>query len=1200
MDSIPLLVFDIRGLNPVNTIPSEKIPLKDKTLNWLIPNGAPFFNEPGLLVVRNQAGGILTRDRDYYVEGEFVPFCEITGRSICTFIRVSDAILAANEFVTVDYQSIGAWFVPRNNLQDWLDQMHKGKTPIPWSKVFFVPPTLPPEYHTHNIKTEIMDWYDFTYFFAQLEGIRSTRDPDFDDKLTAAVEAAYQKLYAARDEQLLRLQAHDKNYNNPHEADAFDIVMGNHDNFPTATLAEDLAGVRSDVLSTPKGVVALAKSFVPDTDKAMLAGIFPISSYSGESFLPPNISGSFEGMGQQTECSGICLEPSGLMMVLSNHNDGRTRGLYFSVVENYNRDNIRVTYSNYKYRPPALTAIGIDVDRIIAGSGNKVIMTGVNGTNDWFICLTNGSFDPGGHAYVRCNMSAITAFFGSPYGNAPVFGRNDQATIHHMGAYLVLVQAYVDNGVPKSRFYRVRTADVVNGLGVTWEAIPLTYQDWDGTQYNGVLDFQAQAVFRDGNNKITRFGRYTMQQPCDWISILRRDLNLSWPQTGGGGNYYFHTLQYFHMVYYDRPVDPLFVHILPGITEMYYIFNPANGAMSRQGKSPAITLDFLNLAPANEELGIRQYRHVYNQLVAYQQPSTVLLATGELVSTCVFEGAAEFPCRLNILKMQGITNAEQWMSRMLDSDVTTVERNVLHTPSVQPATKNGVYTASMTFEADGEVFGAADMTTPELVRKVFFRKVSGGYAVRDGVNNLTLGPNMYSRPLTTEIYSTNLLRVDGMLGITGTGAELAAAGVDQGSGSASFCGYSSLYPVAQHLPQCPELRAPASGNVAVSFPRTYTKSLDTINKVATYSATSFYGFRQNVIDQIRALTGNASKWSFTVNHLGAENGGMFRGLNHSVVMVNWIVEGTGRFRSRVLIGTPAVEAPNANHPGVYLITAFNWVSAPADVSTCPWAVLQGYEQWQKLDTIYVAKPLLTAYRDGNYIKILITSGYEHVVATSRQVPVCLFDLNLGNSQIENLAVGSVARDRGDPAVMWPGVGMTDLSVTNQEGFDGKLITQTLFPYTYTGGGAAIHLKTGVGYILPTSVYPEIGWLLFIQDNIRMMINGTAYSIQGGTIDLRDIDPAPQNKTFYMYATIEDETPKYLLSAIQLRKSGSMLRVATIVTNDKQILTITREQPFMVGDLLLSYTREGGTIPMSAGYPQDEGLFVFLRQGELLP
>lgn len=1196
MDSIPLLVFDIRGLNPVNTIPGEKIPLKDKTLNWLIPNGSPFFNEPGLLVVRNQAGGILTRDRDYYVEGEFVPFCEVTGRSICTFIRVSDAILAANEFVTVDYQSIGAWFVPRNNLQDWLDQMHKGNTPIPWSKVFYVPPTLPPEYHTQNIKTEIMDWYDFTYFFAQLEGIRNTRDPDFDDKLTAAVEAAYARLYAARDTQLGILQAHDKNYNNPHGADAFDIDMGNHDNYPTATLADDLAGVKSDVLSTPHGVVALAKSFVPDTDKAMLAGIFPISSYSGESFLPPNISGSFEGMGQQTECSGICLEPSGLMMVLSNHNDGRTKGLYFSVVENYNKDNIRVTYSNYKYRPPALSALGIDVDRIIAGSGNKVIMTGVAGTNDWFICLTNGSFDPGAHAYVRCNMSAITAFFGSPYGNATTFGHNDQATIHHMGAYLVLVQAYVVEGVPKSRFYRVRTADVINGLGVTWEAIPLTYQDWDGAQYNGVLDYQAQQVFKDGNGKIVRFGRYTMQQPITWVSILRRDLNLSWPQTGGNGNYYFHTHQFFHMVYYDRPIDPLFVQIVAGITEMFYIFNPATGVMSRQGKSAPVSINFIT---PDHNVGLRQYMHLYQNLVGYTQPSTVLLSTGELVSTHVFEGAAEFPCRIQVLEMQGVTSAEALMSRMMDSDVAPVKRLVMHTPAVQPATKNGVYTTAMTFEADGEVFGAADMSTPNLVRNVYFRKVSGGYAVRDGVNNLTLGPNIYSRPLTTEIYSTNLSRNDGMLGITGSGAELATAGVDQGSGSASFCGYSSLYPVSQHLPDCPALRAPASGNVAISFPRTYTKTLDTINKVATYAATSFYGFRQNVIDQLRALTGNASKWSFTINHLGAENGGMFHGLNHSVVMINWIVEGTARFRTRVLIGSPNLEAPNANHPGVYLITGFSWLSAPGDVATCPQAVLQGYQQWEKLGDVYIAKPLLTAYRDGGYLKILMVASHEHTVATSRNVPNTIFDLNLGNNQIENLAVGSVPRYLGDMAVMWPGVGMTDVNLVANNP-ENTSIAQTLFPYQYTGGGAAIHLKSGVGYIVTTSVYPEVGWLLFIQDNIRMMINGTAYSIKGGTIDLRDVDAAPQNKTFYMYATIEDETPKYLLSAIPLRKSGSMLRVATIVTNDRQILTITREQPFMVGDLLLSYTREGGTIPMSAGYPQDEGLFVFLHNGELLP
>jgi hypothetical protein len=123
--------------------------------------------------------------------------------------------------------------------------------------------------------------------------------------------------------------------------------------------------------------------------------------------------------------------------------------------------------------------------------------------------------------------------------------------------------------------------------------------------------------------------------------------------------------------------------------------------------------------------------------------------------------------------------------------------------------------------------------------------------------------------------------------------------------------------------------------------------------------------------------------------------------------------------------------------------------------------------------------------------------------------------------------------------------------------------------------------------------------LFFQDNIAVMINGAAYRVPGGSIDLRDIDAAPQNKTYYVYVTIEDDLPRYLLSILPLRKSGSMMRVATVVTNASSIVTITREQPFMVGDLLLSYTREGGIIPMSSGFPQDEGSFVFVHNGELL-
>ena len=1200
MEPIRLVKFDIHGTEPVNTFVGEVHKLTDKTCPWVIPNASPFFAEADITKVYDHRGAELTRDRDYFLEEEFPPFCEVTGQSIKCFVRLSQEVLDENDTVKLDYQSMGAYFVPRNDLEDWIKQMQRGITPIDWSKVFNVPPTLPSSLHYHAIKTEITDWYELSWFMAYLVNVSKTRDPEANNKVTAAKRIAFDRLKEARITRLAALAAHDGDYDVPHGTTKFDILMGNHDNFHTATLAEDKAGVRQDVFSTPMGVIELAKTYIPDTDSAMYQGIMPISRFGGDSFIPPNISGSFEGMGQHTECSGICLEPSGMVMLLSNHFDGRTRGLYFSTVENYNKDNIRITYTNYKYKPPVLATIGIDVDRIIAGSGNKVIMTGVNGTNDWFIALTNNTFDPGAHSYVRCDMSAVTAFFGSPYGNKPEFGNNDQATIHHMGAYLVLIQAYVDAGVPKSRYYRVLTEDVRAGRPVAWQAITLTYVDWEGTPYNGVLDFVAQKVTRGagGGGKITRFGRNLPQEPFDWVSILRRDLSLSWPQTGGNGNHYLHIFQYFHMSLIDQASSPPYTAVVASILEMFYIFNPANGAFALQSRSPQASINF---RPGGDGLvAYRQYEFMINNLVAYQQPSTVLLPTGELAGAFVFEGLAEFPVRFGLTSFNGITNAEQLLARPVDINNLTVKRRTVTTPMVIPATKNGTYPAALTYEADGELFEAADQADINLARRTYYRKVSGGYGIREGVNNLILGANIYSRPLTTEIYRTDLLHSDGTMSITGDAAACAAAGMEMGNGSLSFCAWSSTYPTAEHVPMNPKLRAPANGNVAVSFPRTYTKTLDVGNKEASFVATSFYGFRQAVIDQILAYCPGATRKSFTIAHLGTENGGMFAGLNVSIIMLNWIVEATGRYRSRVMIARPNVEAPNADHPGVHLITSFTMLHTPGDVSTCREFVFTERIQFEKFNIYYTTKPYFTAYRSGNNLKVKLIAGHYHVPATSDNAIHTIFDMDLGNNQISTLAVGSIGRNIGDVCVFWPGIGMTDVNLVSNDPENTSITNASITPYQYTGGGAAIHAKSGVGYIVPTSVYPETGWVLFCQPNIRMMVNGTMYEMGGGLIDLRDVDTAPQNKTFYVYATVEDDEAKYVISTAKLRKSGNMLKAATVVTNDKQILTIVRHQPLMIGPYLLSYTREGGIIPMSTGFPQDEGDFFFLRGAELLP
>ena len=45
MDTLRIVQFDVRGVNPVNKIDGEVIKIKDKTCPWVIPDGSPFFGD---------------------------------------------------------------------------------------------------------------------------------------------------------------------------------------------------------------------------------------------------------------------------------------------------------------------------------------------------------------------------------------------------------------------------------------------------------------------------------------------------------------------------------------------------------------------------------------------------------------------------------------------------------------------------------------------------------------------------------------------------------------------------------------------------------------------------------------------------------------------------------------------------------------------------------------------------------------------------------------------------------------------------------------------------------------------------------------------------------------------------------------------------------------------------------------------------
>jgi hypothetical protein len=1184
MEPIRLVQFDIHGTNPVNSIPGERIPV-DKTCEWIIPNGSPFFAEAALTTVYDQSGAEMKLGRDYFFEGEFPPLCLVSGRSICSFIRLSDEILKNNKTVSIDYQSIGAYFVPRNNLQEWLDAIRSGNRPIPWSKVFKVPATLPPSSHLHNAKEEITDWYELTWFFKLLATAQHNKDTGLNDDATSAVDRAYSLLKPVKDQVLAKMKAHDGNYYNPHGMTKFDVDLGNVDNFATATPAEDLAGTRSDVFSTPLGVQELAKSLEPDTSGVMRSGIVPLSRLGGETFIPPTISGSFEGMGQVNEVSGLCLEPSGVLMMLTNHLDGRTKGLYFSTVNDYDKPGSVVKYTNYKYAPPTLQSQGVEVDAIVGGSGNQVILVGQRNTNNWYLALTNGTFDPGSHAFVKCDMTAVINVFGSPWT------QHDLATIHLMGEYIVLIQSYLAyeglGNVSRQQFFRCKTADVRNGVPIAWEKMRLTYQNWHGESFSNADYMQlCKPTLNAAGDRVVRVGPWTPSLPLTTFAQIRRVLHVSLEKPNGNGICYLRQMQYWHLAYRELPDT----NTIATIMEVQYEVNPATGVFSMTMKSPAQNVDSKDTGAGNQRA---RYSVLDPLMVSYTCPATVLLPSGHLVCSSVVEAGILFPTQLVVLKMAGLDTAPAVMERSWATDVVSYTRAERIVPKIKPATLNGTSPATVAYDPEGELFEALDQETG--VRQAYYRRVAGDYAIREGVNNLTLG-NVYSRPLVTTIYKANLRHEDGYINITGSAAELAAAGVEQGSLSLSVGGYSSMYP-NEFLPVNAAMRAPASGNVKISWPRTHTRSIDELAKTATFTPDSFYGMRQALIDKLYTFVpaeGRTNKWSFTVYMLGAEAGYMFRNLNLMLIMVNWVNDGNGKFGGEMILARPVVEAPNADHPGVYWIKDYTFLHAISQYNASANRNKQdGYGQ--QLYHGNLTKTFLSIYRDGNNLKIYGIGGYTVTTSDEGNNPMrFIMDLNLSTNQLGNLATGGRWGGWGEMAAMIPRLGLSD-TVTLANGLISEVGPD---PFLYTGGGASIFKKGAAQYMLG-SVYPETGWLVFIQEGIRVIFNGTMYTLPGGTFDLRDIDTAPQNKTFYVYATIEDDTPQWIISSIALRKSGTLLKGATLVTNQKQILTITRHQPFMIGEYLLSYTREGGIIPISAGFPQDEGDFYFVRSAELL-
>lgn len=1236
MDTLPILEFDIRGLNPKNKIKGEEWDL-DPTCPWIIPNGSPFFGhypatgEQPWVTVYDDAGRELKRNKDYFLEEEFIPLSEVCGKPITCFIRTSDEVRANSKKIKINYVSVGAYFVPRNQLKEWLEAIRHGKNPVDfYEKVLGVPETVPAEWHSHSGKTEVGDWFEFTLFFTYLaENLKTRNGGAINDQLELAAKEAFDRLVLERNNAYGKLRSHQDNYNKPHGILPKHVNMGNHPNYGTGNLQDHITGTRTDLLATPQGVQELVKTIAPNTTDAMRNGMVALSKHSNGTYIPPNITGSFEGLGSRSECMGICLEEDGRVVIIQNHFDGRNEGLYFSTLTGYDKrhnpqDPYEFVYTNYKYEPPVLINSSIIPDAIIMGSGNDLIMVGqtahgVGNSDSWHLALTNNSFDPAGHRYIKTDMTEVYAAGTKPFSGS----KGSSIPYHHTWsikliddwAILMTWTLATDNTIAESgrlHVFRIPKADLIAGVPSRWQLLNLTYQDWDGLQRTNHPWFEFAQRQKDGNGDTVRWG---------WLNFSpiplkkgygysnRRNLPLLAKKTGEQNTAVLNLIQ---NMFVDQPVNGGSVNPVFIWTNMVYDINFSTGQMTLRWKQQPWTLDY------NDQSSWGAFRNnyiwFYDATVRYTKSAAVLTAKGEMLYSCTNDAAEFLPlnCSITYVKCkdratgQYINTPEELLSGPLNTDRILhdqIERKYRDVISPIPI---GMGSRQIAYDNDVECFVSTPTTVDKTINspdraRVGARVVSGEYEQRPQVVNTTLSP-LFSRPLVNTVYKTNLSTQESVLTITGSAAELAARGVQMGSMSLSSCSWSpeTLYPLKSLFLPSAAFQAPDKRGTFLTFPKTHRREYDPATLQMNYIPNDHYGLAESVKAQLYSWIPAAKRgrfWSFNIYVLEGALGGMFTGFTTAIIHLEYFRTPDGNTQyadAKILHVSMNVEAPNANH-GTYLITGFNIISDSGEYLQHE-AMVSGRAGYASYD---INRGLFSGYRDGNNMKISIYGGMESVGGTQYHTN-SVINLNLTTGALSGVEGSHVGWQDGDPIAFMPKLGITDYTSVVYEG-SRWINTYAQAERTNLTSGGACRIMPRVGnYYATLTAYPETAWTIFILEEVEVMFSGTLYRMPIGNIDLRDIDADPRNKVFYLYSTMEGQKPQYVLSDTKLRQTSKMLHAATITTGPNQILLIDRRQPFLIGDLEVSHNRKGGSIPVSSGFPQEEGNFTFLRAAELLP
>lgn len=403
-EDIPLYKLDLTGKDKFNKVSGEYgFRRKVKNNNIVVPPRAPFYQKSFKMF--DKAGELLIENKDYKFYGIMSKLTQYTGQPVGLFVELLNPDLTEWYY---EYQVVGNFNKITNEILDMLHSIYEDDRYVMYPDIENKPLWFIPEIHQHDLAYDI---YGFTDLVTQINRIATLQanENSISDELFSDLQNKLETYINGYKEILLKLIAsHVANQNDAHGTDKSAIGLDRVDNYLTATLEETIEGLREDLHITPYNAAIAAGAAAGRNDKLFPSGSLPLLRYGSDTFIPPTISGSFEGLGGQTRRVGGLIEADGTMLILQSRNNGKYRGLYFVRCANWASQSAEYEFTSYMYTHPTATADGANLDTIINGSNRYIMVVGDSVKNIWYYTETHGTFNPDRHVLHRITGPWVT------------------------------------------------------------------------------------------------------------------------------------------------------------------------------------------------------------------------------------------------------------------------------------------------------------------------------------------------------------------------------------------------------------------------------------------------------------------------------------------------------------------------------------------------------------------------------------------------------------------------------------------------------------------------------------------------------------------------------------------------------------------------------------------------------------------------